>query len=622
MKKWTPVLFFLSVFGLYLWTAPGAVSPYRDSGDLLSAIHCLGVAHPSGYPLYVLLGKAWLTLVPWGDAAYRVHLLSGLFGALGALGVGLLSLRFTEPQGSSWQGWTAAALYALAAGSWRLSQTSEMYTLNALFVVVILGLIWGGDDERGVKLSLAVFLFGLGLGAHQTLVFVAPALGWALWKKQAWRRPSLLVLFLLGLSVYAFLPIRSFQEPVVDWGNPETLRAFWRVMTRADYGGFRLHPDRSAFVRSIPEFWQEAKLTVQAFQSQFAIAGLLLAMMGFWIGRKQSSIKGTAFLFLLSGPIFFLVANLDPSARETLPILEPNLLLPNLCLALAVGAALTVFSGRWKAAGAGLALGLLVWNGVRGWRETQNRWDLSAYDYGKNVLSNSPQGSLIYNPDDPTTFVLSAFQVCRGWRTDVVPLVYFRTRWGYERLKRFHPELLPNREIRSGQELAQVLLDYNLMDGRTILAELPQKFPQGSVVFPQGLLYQLYREPLGKTTDLLKSSEEKFLFLRHRPGVAPGQFFTDHTREYLAAAHSNFGLEYAKGGDYSSALRHYARALNLSPRLHEAWNNRGVAYHETKRYSQAAACYELGLEIKPNDPLLQANLRLAKESMSRRSPAH
>ena len=46
--------------------------------------------------------------------------------------------------------------------------------------------------------------------------------------------------FLLGLSVYLYLPVRSLKNPQLDWGNPENLHNFWRVFTRADYGSLSL----------------------------------------------------------------------------------------------------------------------------------------------------------------------------------------------------------------------------------------------------------------------------------------------------------------------------------------------------------------------------------------------
>ena len=49
-----------------------------DSGELVAAVHLLGIPHPSGYPLYVLLGKIWTLLLPVGSIAYRMSVFSSV----------------------------------------------------------------------------------------------------------------------------------------------------------------------------------------------------------------------------------------------------------------------------------------------------------------------------------------------------------------------------------------------------------------------------------------------------------------------------------------------------------------------------------------------------------------
>src|SRR5262249_19026364 len=52
-----------------------------DSGELVAAVYTLGIPHPSGYPLYVLLGKLFTLLVPVGEVAFRMSLFSAAAGA-------------------------------------------------------------------------------------------------------------------------------------------------------------------------------------------------------------------------------------------------------------------------------------------------------------------------------------------------------------------------------------------------------------------------------------------------------------------------------------------------------------------------------------------------------------
>ena len=70
-------------FGVYLKTLAPTVS-FFDSGELIAAAYTLGVAHPPGYPLYVLVG--WLfAQLPLGSVAYRLNVMSACFAALAAI---------------------------------------------------------------------------------------------------------------------------------------------------------------------------------------------------------------------------------------------------------------------------------------------------------------------------------------------------------------------------------------------------------------------------------------------------------------------------------------------------------------------------------------------------------
>ena len=77
------IIVFVAVFTLYLLTlAPGIVG--GDAGEHQFAVPILGIPHTTGYPLYVLVGKAWTLLIPFGSVAWRMNLFSALGGALAA----------------------------------------------------------------------------------------------------------------------------------------------------------------------------------------------------------------------------------------------------------------------------------------------------------------------------------------------------------------------------------------------------------------------------------------------------------------------------------------------------------------------------------------------------------
>src|SRR5947199_2137488 len=52
-----------------------------DSGEISTAIVTGGVIHPPGYPLFSLLGRAALALIPYGEPAFRIGCLVAAAGA-------------------------------------------------------------------------------------------------------------------------------------------------------------------------------------------------------------------------------------------------------------------------------------------------------------------------------------------------------------------------------------------------------------------------------------------------------------------------------------------------------------------------------------------------------------
>ncbi|MDO8734210.1 MAG: DUF2723 domain-containing protein, partial [Elusimicrobiota bacterium] len=76
------IFLFLIGFSTYLYTLYPSVSPFRDAGDLTASVFTLGIAHPPGYPVYVILGKIWTILIPFGNIGYRLNLFSAFTSSL------------------------------------------------------------------------------------------------------------------------------------------------------------------------------------------------------------------------------------------------------------------------------------------------------------------------------------------------------------------------------------------------------------------------------------------------------------------------------------------------------------------------------------------------------------
>jgi len=91
-------MLFIAGLALYIATlAPSVVTIFDDSLEFQLITYQLGIAHPTGYPLYTLLGKLF-TFIPVGNVAYRVNLMSAVFGAATVALTYLLILQMVSPR--------------------------------------------------------------------------------------------------------------------------------------------------------------------------------------------------------------------------------------------------------------------------------------------------------------------------------------------------------------------------------------------------------------------------------------------------------------------------------------------------------------------------------------------
>ncbi|MHB9154575.1 MAG: protein O-mannosyl-transferase family [Endomicrobiales bacterium] len=636
MRKIGLALLFFLVFALYLFTLHPTVSPYRDSGDLIVASHTLGTAHPPGYPLYVLAGKAFSLALPWGNVAFRVNVMSAVFGAGTVFFMALLLSRLFP---AARYAPALALLLAFSPAFCRLSQVSEMYSLNALFAAALLFIAslprTQGPAKRGRNLPLFFllsFICGLSMGNHPTIVFLFPALAWFMTGALGLKIYDLLeglLFFALGWSVHAYLPVRAAAGPVSNWGDPSTLENFFRVITRADYGGLKLHPEQSTFQWTPSLVLQHLHLYGRSLVEQFTWPGLLAGLCGAVLTCRDRYFRFLLVSLLISGPAFVVFSNLPPGEKTTLPILEPHLVLPNVIFTVFIAAGLARLMVRVP--GKAIALALLLLSFSAHFRPCDYRNDFYAYDYGRDLLATVGKDGIIFDPDDPTAFITAYLQQVEGKRRDLKLVSFFRTRWGYERLKKFYPEILPPYEIRSGQELAKTILDYNLAR-RPVYAELPGKFGQERLSYPRGLLHRLSAE--GE----YEPSNVPFFFYRRGAAPAPGgkaDFFTRQIVSYYASAASNTGLAFARAGKPGQAKEEYLRALSVDPTLTAACNNLGTLAYAKGDYPEAekwflevrrldgengSILYNLGLALKARGKLSEAEGFLSRAWRSYGSP--
>ena len=231
-----PLVIFAATLAIYVATLPPSVLP-GDSGELIAVSHTLSIAHPPGYPLYVMLGKIFASIVAVGSVAYRYNLLSAVlaaataalgFGIMRRLGVGRLPAL------------AVTLVLATLEAYWFQATAAEVYALNGFFAALLLYLAFSGRPYGDRTVLLLGFVGGLAISHHLSLAYplVVALVIFGLTSPIRPRPVTWLVsgfMLALGLTIWLYIPIRAHLGPPITWGATDTISGFLSHITAQTY---------------------------------------------------------------------------------------------------------------------------------------------------------------------------------------------------------------------------------------------------------------------------------------------------------------------------------------------------------------------------------------------------
>ena len=345
LNRTLAVLLGLASLILYLRTlAPGVLA--GDSGEFQFVAYLGGIAHPTGYPLYLILGWLWSHLLPWGNVAWRVNLFSALWGGVAVALIYLLAerlLRTAVPTLPTLARYLAAAVAALTFACsdifWSQAVIAEIYTLHAAFVAGVLWLVlWWAEGSEGTdgsegatsRLTLVALACGLSLTHHRTMLLLAPAGLLFVWLtlqtnrtrmntgehgstigspwSSAWGR--VLAALLLPLLIYLYIPLRA---PHVSYlAVPLSAGRSLQLYDRSLLGllNFVLGRVFAGALLSPAAAWTRLSLAGGVLLRQFGWVGIMLGLLGLVrliVGRRWRLLilTGLSFAALMAFNLFY-----------------------------------------------------------------------------------------------------------------------------------------------------------------------------------------------------------------------------------------------------------------------------------------------------------------------------
>ena len=335
IKKYFFLLTSLFVFIIYIITsAPSVVQ--IDSGELAAVQATLGIAHPTGYPLFTMIGYLF-SLIPLPmTKIFQLNILAAIYCSA-AIGVFTYTIKFCLDNLSSFKkkqpvrkesskkekkkskdknektekpaeipenlklltAVLGGLILAFSRTFWFQSTSVEVYSLHlTLITLIILFLLkaYVSSLENDKLINWLVFSFFLALGFtnHLTTILILPGVAYLYFSRygfnsKSFKRLAIMILFFIPILVliYSYLPIRASQNPLLDWGNPVDWERIYRHVTGKQYQVWLFTSFDSAgkqlnhFFTILPEeFYAELALAfIGLFVSFFKARKLFLFML-------------------------------------------------------------------------------------------------------------------------------------------------------------------------------------------------------------------------------------------------------------------------------------------------------------------------------------------------------
>lgn len=509
----------LIVLIFYIITlAPGLIAP--DSGELATVQYTLGIAHPTGYPLFTILGFLFSLIPVPIKPIIKLNFLTAIWSVL-AVYVLTITIKKILDDCKFWLSdsyqqdedvlkrlelsesikITSAVFGGLLLGFsrtfWLQSLSVEVYSLHIfLFSLTFYFLLKSiKEDHDGIKTSLAksswflTFIFlGLGFSNHLSTLYIVPAVLYGYFLRLNFSQEKIKRFFiysgsgfLITLILYLYLPIRAAMQPLISWGNPVDLISFINHITGRLYHQF-LFPSFSDYMAKVGFFLNSLMISFDRSQligSEFSF-GIFISLLGmvilFFLLRKLFNL-----LLLIFIPTVLI------SSFYNIPDIDTYFLPAYFVLAISASIGIFyLFSIRLNKIKKIIVISFIALLTLF----FEIDFNYSRVDLRDNDLLDQFTIELL-NTVEPNSIVISArsnfyfpslyYQFVENVRNDVAVVEHnlLQNKWYYYQLNRIHPEIIT---------LQDSVVNLNLKNRNVYFsAEMLEKVLRGEVKIPDDL---------------------------------------------------------------------------------------------------------------------------------------
>jgi hypothetical protein len=474
------------VLVFYLLTlAPGVIA--SDSGELATVQYTLGIAHPTGYPLFTILGFIFSHLPIPLRPITKLNLLTALW-SVATVYVLTITLKFLLDNLFKWKssqltqdenfyerflvGEKTKIISAVFGGLvfgfsktlWFQSLSVEVYSLHIfLFSLTFHFLVKAFlEDKQETQTNyfrnkwFSAFLFlALGFTNHLSTIFIIPAFLFFYFYGWNFRRDNLkrfIVYVLIGILVacliYLYIPLRAMTHPFLNWGNPVTFKDFFNHITGRLYHQF-LFPSFGEYFSNIGKFLNS--LTISFDKSEFNGSDFNIVIIFAFLGMLVSFFY---FRKLFNGLILIFLTTMFITALYNIPDIDAYYLPAHFVVAIfsVIGFLYLITIKMKRRTKQIVAVSMLLISIFLEINQNYSRVDLSGHtlmdDYTLILMNSVEENSVLLSARSSFYFPSLYYQIVEGVRKDLVIAEHYllQQKWYYTQLNKLHPGIIELRD--------------------------------------------------------------------------------------------------------------------------------------------------------------------------------
>lgn len=604
---------FLFTFIIYYLTLFPSLSPAGDGAELVTNARLLGINHPPGFPLYAITGHIF-SFIPPGTIPFRLNLMSAFFSSLSGVFIFLSGYILFKNEIIAL---VQSLIFAFSYTFWKISTCTEVFSFNIFWASILFFLIlyWREEILKKEKPDRIFYIFSLTAGFslchHHTIFLLFPAFLFifAVTDKKIFTDRRLIIailLFLLPLTLYIYLPLRATYAPM-NWGATD-LEGTIRVIARKGYGSLSLSADKGGW--SGENYINNLHIYLKSFSMQFTPLLVPLIFAGLYCAfRKNKTIFiSLLIIFILSGPFFLAIANPPPDEAWKW-LIERFYLLSFLAAAFFMGYGMELmFSNPRSGKLVYLSLLFILFPLICNYQKVNNSNNYIYYDYIKNLMESLPENAILISTTDLSGMGIMYFQKVEGLRTDIKSFQYglLGSPWYIKEKKKKYPDLFTMDKTMKKDEILKEVIKNGFP---SVYLDMPlEDFSKNLIC--TGLAYKIQErnEPDPAFTVSTMKKLEKDLTTRNelRENLY-NEFFTKETVKFYSLAYRSLGKDFQYNSLYSEAKKAFEKSLEIYE-LPGIYSDLAFIYRQEGNFNKAEELYLKALEKDSNNPDIYINL--------------